>query len=157
MHVSFWQIKDLIQSSIGSRYSNCITSVCSLLCHSSRIRLSPLKEKTRFIDDMAMNAVERKSKRGKKTLFKKSFSAQEFVAETIVSWNASCRCHQYFFLNGPIPASFVLILFFSCNNFKNTNWKKRRWCAWYSNLGLQDGKRRQNHGAMTATTRCPQC
>ena len=33
----------------------------------------------------------------------------------------------------------------------NTNWKKRRWCAWDSNPGPQDGKRRQNHGAMAAT------
>ena len=30
--------------------------------------------------------------------------------------------------------------------------KKRRWCAWDSNLGPQNGKRRQNHGAMAATS-----
>ena len=29
--------------------------------------------------------------------------------------------------------------------------KKRRWCAWDSNLGLQNGRRRQNHRAMAAT------
>ena len=45
---------------------------------------------------------------------------------------------------------FCLFLFFSRYNF-NTNWKKRRWCAWDSNLGPQDGRRRQNHGAMAAT------
>ena len=28
--------------------------------------------------------------------------------------------------------------------------KKRRWCAWDSNTGPQDGRRRQNHGAMAA-------
>ena len=55
-----------------------------------------------------------------------------------------------FFKNGPIPATFCLFSFFSCYNF-NTNWKKNRWCAWDSNQGLQDGRRRQNHGAMVAT------
>ena len=29
--------------------------------------------------------------------------------------------------------------------------KKRRWCAWDSNPGPQDGRRRRNHGAMAAT------
>ena len=55
------------------------------------------------------------------------------------------------FLNGPIPASFCLFSLFSHYNFNKTNWKKHRWCAWDSNLGLQDGRRRQNHGAMAAT------
>ena len=40
-----------------------------------------------------------------------------------------------------------LFSFFSCYNF-NTNWKKHRWCAWDSNPGLQDGRRRRNHRAM---------
>ena len=52
---------------------------------------------------------------------------------------------------GPIPASLCLFLLFSRYNFNNTNWKKHRWCAWDSNLGPQDGRRRQNHGAMAAT------
>ena len=26
-----------------------------------------------------------------------------------------------------------------------------KWCAWDSNPGLQDGRRRRNHGAMAAT------
>ena len=58
----------------------------------------------------------------------------------------------YFYLlkNGPIPASFCLFSFISHYNF-NTNWKKRRWCAWDSNMGPQDGRRWQNHGAMAAT------
>ena len=55
-----------------------------------------------------------------------------------------------FFKNGPIPASFCLFWIFSYNF--NTNWKKHRWCAWDSNLGPQDGRRRRNHGAMAATT-----
>ena len=38
--------------------------------------------------------------------------------------------------NGPIPASFCLFLSFSHYNFNNTNWKKRRWCAWDSNPGM---------------------
>ena len=29
--------------------------------------------------------------------------------------------------------------------------KKHRWCAWNSNLGPQDGRHRQNQGAMAAT------
>ena len=32
-----------------------------------------------------------------------------------------------------------------------TNWKKRRWSAWDSNPGPQNGRRRRNHGAMAAT------
>ena len=60
---------------------------------------------------------------------------------------------QSFFKNGPIPASFCLFLFFSRYNF-NTNWKKCRWCASDSNLGLQYGRRRRNHGAIAATTMC---
>ena len=32
----------------------------------------------------------------------------------------------------------------------NLNWKKHKWCAWDLNTGLQDGRRRQNHGAMAA-------
>ena len=60
------------------------------------------------------------------------------------------HCSHCFFKNGPIPASFCLFLFFSCSNF-NTNWKKHRWCAWDSKPGPQDGRCRQNHGAMAAT------
>ena len=45
---------------------------------------------------------------------------------------------------------FCLFSFFSHYNF-NTNWKKHRWCAWDSNPGPQDGRRRQNQGAMAAT------
>ena len=57
-----------------------------------------------------------------------------------------------FFLKkyGPIPASFlfIFVLFTSQINYKL---KKRRWSAWDSNLGPQDGRRRLNHGAMVAT------
>ena len=58
---------------------------------------------------------------------------------------------NHLFLNGPIPASFCLFLFFFHYNF-NTNWKKCRWFAWDSNPGPQDGRRRWNHGAMAATS-----
>ena len=44
---------------------------------------------------------------------------------------------------------FCFFSFFSCYNF-NTNWKKLRWCAWDSNPGPQDGRRRRNHRAMAA-------
>ena len=55
------------------------------------------------------------------------------------------------FLNGPILASFCLFSLFSWYNFNNTNWKKHRWSAWDMNPGPQDGRHRQNHGAMAAT------
>ena len=57
---------------------------------------------------------------------------------------------SFFKKNGPIPASFCLFSLFSRLN-PNTNWKKRRWCAWDSNPGLQDGRRKRNHRAMAAT------
>ena len=52
-------------------------------------------------------------------------------------------CSLCFFKNGPIPASFCLFSFFSRYNFN-------RRCAWDSNPGPQDGRCRQNHGAMAA-------
>ena len=61
-------------------------------------------------------------------------------------------CLLTFLKNGPIPASFCLFSSFSHYNFNNTNWKKRSWCAWDSNTGQQDGRRRQNHGAMALLT-----
>ena len=36
-------------------------------------------------------------------------------------------------------------------SFNNVNRKKLRWCAWDLNLRPQDGRRRQNNGAMAAT------
>ena len=60
------------------------------------------------------------------------------------------RQQNLFFKYGPIPASFSLFSSFSHQN-SITNWKKHRWCAWDSNLGPQDGRRRQNHGAMAAS------
>ena len=35
-------------------------------------------------------------------------------------------------------------------NFNNINWRKHKWFAWDSNQGPQDGRRRWNHGAMSA-------
>ena len=46
------------------------------------------------------------------------------------------------------PGLFCLFLSSSQYHFNNTNRKKCRWCAWNLNLGLQDGRPRQNHGAM---------
>ena len=43
----------------------------------------------------------------------------------------------------------LLFSFFPQHN-SITNLKKRRWCAWDSNPGLQDGRCKQNHGAMAA-------
>ena len=54
------------------------------------------------------------------------------------------------FKNGPIPASFLFIFVLFLLQFQY-KLKKRRWCAWDSNPGPQDGRRRRNHGAMAAT------
>ena len=64
---------------------------------------------------------------------------------------ANCFLLGFVLKNGPILASFCLFSSFSNYNFNNTNWKKHRWCAWDSNPGPQDGRRRRNHGAMAAT------
>ena len=45
---------------------------------------------------------------------------------------------------------FLFISAFSHYNFNNTNWKKLRWCALDLNPQLQEGRCRQNHGAMAA-------
>ena len=39
---------------------------------------------------------------------------------------------------------------FSCYDFNNTNWKKCRYCVRDSNLWPQNGRHRQNHGALAA-------
>ena len=58
-----------------------------------------------------------------------------------------CFTQFGFFKYGPIPASFLFSFF---SNSNNTNWKQRRWFAWVSNPGLQNGRSRRNHGAMAA-------
>ena len=35
-------------------------------------------------------------------------------------------------------------------NCNNINWKQHRWCAWDCNPGLNDVRRRRNHGALVA-------
>ena len=55
------------------------------------------------------------------------------------------------FKNGPIPASFFVYgrpFLITISICKNSN--KLSWCAWDSNPGPHDGRRRQNHGAMAA-------
>ena len=46
---------------------------------------------------------------------------------------------------------FDLFSFFSLATISTQIEKKHRWCAWDSNPGPQDGRRRRNHGAMAAT------
>ena len=57
-----------------------------------------------------------------------------------------------FFKYGSIPASFsfifVLFSFQSQLQFQQYYLKKRRWCSWDSNPGLQDGRCRLNNGAI---------
>ena len=46
---------------------------------------------------------------------------------------------------------FPFIFVFSTRYNSNfLNWKKRRWCAWDSNPGRQDGRRERIHWAMAA-------
>ena len=47
---------------------------------------------------------------------------------------------------------FLFIFVFSTryNLNSNLNWKKHRWCAWESNPGRQDGRRKQIHWATAA-------
>ena len=50
---------------------------------------------------------------------------------------------------------FIFVLFtfqfkWQIYNLNNKNWKKRRWCAWDSNPGWHDGRRRRIHWAMEA-------
>ena len=67
--------------------------------------------------------------------------------------NFASRWSQIIF-NEQIPASFCLFLSFSRYNFNTINWKKHRWCAWDLNLGLQDGRRRQNMIGIRFTSLC---
>ena len=48
--------------------------------------------------------------------------------------------NYFYFLNGPILASFLFIFIFSTLH-NSINWWKHRWCAWDSNPGWQDGRR----------------
>ena len=54
----------------------------------------------------------------------------------------------FFKKNGPIPASFSV--YFRLFNMLQFKLKKRRWCAWDSNPGRQDGRRKRIHWAMAA-------
>ena len=63
-----------------------------------------------------------------------------------MKWTASC-------FYGPNLAPFCLFWSFSQRNDKYSTtvdykWKKRRWCAWNSSLGLQDCRHRRIHWAM---------
>ena len=75
------------------------------------------------------------------------------MSRKLLNEGLKCFKFQSFLKYGPIPVSFCLFSFFSNsnNNFNNTNWKKRRWCAWDSNPGPQEGRQRRNHGAMAAS------
>ena len=55
---------------------------------------------------------------------------------------------NYTFLN---PDLFLFIFVLFSLQLQKHKLKKCRWCAWDLNPGLQDGRRRQNHGAMAAT------
>ena len=83
------------------------------------------------------------------------------IRKPLMYYNPCSVILKYFYRylkNGSIPASFRLFSFFSCYNF-NANWKMHRWCAWDSNQGPQDSRRRRNHGAMAAThiIKCLRC
>ena len=65
-------------------------------------------------------------------------------------WLNSSSRSILFFKNGPILASFsIYFRLFNTLQFK-LKLKKRRWCAWDSNLGWQDGRRKRIHSATVA-------
>ena len=74
-----------------------------------------------------------------KAYFQVSVRASQFTVYWIVR-----RCLRNF-LKWASPTSFS---YFSNYNFNNESWNKRRWCAWDSNPGPQDGRHKQNHRAM---------
>ena len=49
------------------------------------------------------------------------------------------------------PDLFLFIFVLFSSQFQKYKLKKCRWCAWDWKRGPQDGRRRQNHGAMVAT------
>ena len=58
---------------------------------------------------------------------------------------------KYFFKKmGQSRPLFLFIFVFSTSYNLNSNWKKRRWCAWDSNPGWQDGRRERIHWATAA-------
>ena len=67
------------------------------------------------------------------------------------------------FLNGHTRSLFHLFSSFAhptnknCLNFNNINWKKQRLFVWDLNPGLQDERRRQNHGAMAVAQFLKSC
>ena len=79
-------------------------------------------------------------------------SAHIRLCPIVVTAAQDAACTQMFrvFLKklGESRSLFGLFSPFSRYNFNNTNWKKRRWCSWDSNPGLQDGRCRRNHRAM---------
>ena len=59
----------------------------------------------------------------------------------------------YFLKMGQSRPLFLFIFVFStCYNL-NSNWKKRRWCAWDLNPGRQDGRHKRIHWATAAPQR----
>ena len=52
------------------------------------------------------------------------------------------------------PGLFLFIFVLFSLQFKSYKLKKLRWSAWDLNLQLQDGRYRQNHGAMAIIGQC---
>ena len=77
------------------------------------------------------------------------------VNDPLTRWMCDLLCCNLlsFFFYWPIPASFCLFSFFSHSNSNSNDkykLKKHRWCAWDSNPGRQDGRRRRIHWAIAA-------
>ena len=71
-------------------------------------------------------------------------------------WSLCRSCnllHNLKFVYGPNPVYllFIFVLFSFQYQIQHHKLKKRKWCAWDSNPGLQDGWQRLKHGAMAAT------
>ena len=71
--------------------------------------------------------------------------------EKVVGMLHQGQSQSYVFL-GTNPASFISV-FFKMLRYDSQS-KKRRWTAWDSNLGPQDGRRRRIHWAVDASFQC---
>ena len=68
----------------------------------------------------------------------------------LVNENVSQETFLKIWDNSGLFFVFVLFSFQYQLQFQQHKWIKRSWCAWDSNWAAQDGRRRQNHGAMAS-------
>ena len=146
-----WPSAKIIFSFLSLSFSLFLSLSLALMLNSFVMR----HKRTRTLEEQNMSWFKTVSK---KPILK--FETRDFV-----------QCHDLefatIFLNGPTPASSICLFFLKMGQSRplfqfifvfsiwynlnsNFNWKKRRWCAWDSNPGRQDGRRKWIHWAMAA-------